>query len=43
MPQPPPEPAARFNSLRREDLDKRFPGLLDAVLAAKPSPAGALS
>jgi DNA-binding transcriptional ArsR family regulator len=24
---------ARLNSLRREDLDARFPGLLDAVLA----------
>jgi DNA-binding transcriptional ArsR family regulator len=24
----------RMNSLRREDLDQRFPGLLDAVLAA---------
>jgi DNA-binding transcriptional ArsR family regulator len=23
---------ARLNSLRREDLDARFPGLLDAVL-----------
>ena len=25
---------ARLNSLRREDLDERFPGLLDAVLGA---------
>jgi DNA-binding transcriptional ArsR family regulator len=25
--------------LRREDLDARFPGLLDAVLASKPVPA----
>jgi DNA-binding transcriptional ArsR family regulator len=25
---------ARLNSLRREDLDARFPGLLDAVLAS---------
>ena len=25
---------ARLNSLRREDLDGRFPGLLDAVLAS---------
>jgi DNA-binding transcriptional ArsR family regulator len=25
---------ARLNSLRREDLDRRFPGLLDAVLGA---------
>jgi DNA-binding transcriptional ArsR family regulator len=24
---------SRLNSLRREDLDQRFPGLLDAVLA----------
>jgi DNA-binding transcriptional ArsR family regulator len=27
------EGTARLNSLRREDLDTRFPGLLDAVLA----------
>lgn len=27
---------ARLNSLRRDDLDARFPGLLDAVLAAAP-------
>ena len=27
------EGTARLNSLRRDDLDKRFPGLLDAVLA----------
>ena len=26
------EGTARLNSLRREDLDERFPGLLDAVL-----------
>ena len=32
------EGTARLNSLRREDLDRRFPGLLDAVLAAAPSP-----
>jgi DNA-binding transcriptional ArsR family regulator len=25
---------ARFNTLRRDDLDARFPGLLDAVLAS---------
>jgi len=25
---------SKLNSLRREDLDARFPGLLDAVLAA---------
>ena len=28
---------AKLNSLRRADLDARFPGLLDAVLAAAPS------
>jgi DNA-binding transcriptional ArsR family regulator len=27
----------RFNTLRREDLDARFPGLLDTVLASVPS------
>jgi hypothetical protein len=27
----------RLNSLRREDLDKRFPGLLDSVLRASGS------
>ena len=27
------EGTARLNSLRRDDLDERFPGLLDAVLA----------
>ena len=33
---------ARLNSLRREDLQARFPGLLDAVLAgAKPASAQA--
>ena len=25
---------SRLNSLRREDLDARFPGLLDTILAA---------
>lgn len=30
------EGTARLNSLRREDLDVRFPGLLDAVLAGAP-------
>jgi DNA-binding transcriptional ArsR family regulator len=30
------EGTSRLNSLRREDLDARFPGLLDAVLAAAP-------
>ncbi len=29
--------AARLNSLRREDLDARFPGLLDAVLESVPA------
>jgi DNA-binding transcriptional ArsR family regulator len=30
---------SKLNSLRREDLDARFPGLLDAVLSAAPSAA----
>jgi DNA-binding transcriptional ArsR family regulator len=30
---------ARLNSLRRADLDRRFPGLLDAVLASAAEPA----
>jgi DNA-binding transcriptional ArsR family regulator len=30
------EGTARLNSLRREDLDQRFPGVLDAVLASAP-------
>jgi DNA-binding transcriptional ArsR family regulator len=30
---------ARLNALRREDLDARFPGLLDAVVRA-PAPVG---
>ena len=29
-----------LNTLRRDDLDARFPGLLNAVLAAPPPPAG---
>ena len=29
---------ARLNSLRRADLDARFPGLLDAVLASAATP-----
>jgi DNA-binding transcriptional ArsR family regulator len=33
------EGTARLNSLRRKDLDERFPGLLDAVLAGAPDPA----
>jgi len=32
---------ARLNSLRRDDLDRRFPGLLDAVLEPASSQAGA--
>jgi DNA-binding transcriptional ArsR family regulator len=30
---------AKFNSLRRDDLDQRFPGLLDAVLDSAAVPA----
>jgi DNA-binding transcriptional ArsR family regulator len=30
---------AKFNSLRRDDLDARFPGLLDAVLNSAAVPA----
>src|SRR5665213_1698131 len=37
------EGTARLNSLRREDLDERFPGLLDAVLAASGDPTPALT
>jgi DNA-binding transcriptional ArsR family regulator len=29
-----PEGTARLNTLRRDDLDARFPGLLDAILGA---------
>jgi DNA-binding transcriptional ArsR family regulator len=29
----------KMTELRREDLDARFPGLLDAVLSSKPVPA----
>jgi DNA-binding transcriptional ArsR family regulator len=32
-----PEGTARMNTLRREDLDARFPGLLDTILSAAPS------
>jgi DNA-binding transcriptional ArsR family regulator len=32
------EGTARLNSLRRADLDGRFPGLLDAVLAGAAGP-----
>jgi DNA-binding transcriptional ArsR family regulator len=35
-----PEGTHRFVSLRREDLDERFPGLLDAVLTAAEREAG---
>jgi hypothetical protein len=31
--------AHRYLTLRREDLDARFPGLLDAVLTAEPAGA----
>ncbi len=31
------EGTRRWVSLRRDDLDERFPGLLDALLAAQPS------
>jgi DNA-binding transcriptional ArsR family regulator len=33
------EGAHRFLTLRRDDLDARFPGLLDAVLTAEPAGA----
>jgi hypothetical protein len=29
------EGTSRLNTLRREDLDARFPGLLDAILDAR--------
>ena len=32
------EGTTRLNSLRRDDLDSRFPGLVDAVLAAADEP-----
>ena len=32
---------SKLNTLRREDLDARFPGLLDAVLAAGAVPVAA--
>jgi DNA-binding transcriptional ArsR family regulator len=31
------EGTTKLNSLRREDLDARFPGLIDAVLEAAPA------
>ncbi len=33
------EGTAKLTSLRREDLDARFPGLLDVVLSAEHAPA----
>jgi DNA-binding transcriptional ArsR family regulator len=33
------EGTTKFTSLRREDLDARFPGLLDAVLSSQTVPA----
>jgi DNA-binding transcriptional ArsR family regulator len=33
------EGTTRLNSLRRDDLDERFPGLLDAVLGGSREPA----
>jgi DNA-binding transcriptional ArsR family regulator len=33
---------SKLNTLRRGDLDARFPGLLDAVLAAERAPAPAI-
>jgi DNA-binding transcriptional ArsR family regulator len=35
-----PDGRKRMLSLRAEDLDQRFPGLLDAVLSARREPAG---
>ena len=35
-----PEGTARLNTLRREDLDARFPGLLDTILTSVPSEGG---
>jgi DNA-binding transcriptional ArsR family regulator len=35
------EGTSRLNSLRRADLDERFPGLLDAILAAAADAAAA--
>jgi DNA-binding transcriptional ArsR family regulator len=33
------EGTTKFNTLRRDDLDKQFPGLLDAVLSSAAVPA----
>ena len=35
------EGTAKLNRLRREDLDRRFPGLIDAVLESPPTAAPA--
>jgi len=35
-----PEGTARLNTLRRDDLDTRFPGLLDTILKSVPSVGG---
>jgi DNA-binding transcriptional ArsR family regulator len=35
------EGTARLNSLRKDDLDQRFPGLLDAILAGARTPTTA--
>jgi DNA-binding transcriptional ArsR family regulator len=34
------EGTAKVNTLRRADLDTRFPGLLDAVVGSVPAPVG---
>ena len=36
-----PEGTTRVNSLRRDDLEARFPGLLDRVLDAANTPTAA--
>jgi DNA-binding transcriptional ArsR family regulator len=33
------EGTMRLNSLRREDLDRCFPGLIDAVISSAPTPS----
>jgi DNA-binding transcriptional ArsR family regulator len=38
-----PTGTSKLTTLRRADLDERFPGLLDAVLSASPEPAQALA
>jgi len=37
------EGTSRLSTLRRDDLDERFPGLLDAVLAGAPAAAPLLA